>query len=89
MERGYDRLNFHVVEDRVDPMLAPDAAHLVPTKWRRRIEDMVAVDPHCPRLDRSRQPVRHVQIRGHNPRREAIVCVICSLYNLLQAPIYR
>lgn len=87
MERGYDRLNFHIVENGMDAMLAPDAAHPIATKRHCRIEDMVAVDPHCSCLDRSRQPVSHVQILGHNPRRQAIVCVIRSFYNLLQAPI--
>ena len=57
MERSYDRFDFHVIEDGMDAMLAPDPAHPVAPEWHRGIEDMVAIDPYCPGLDRPRKSV--------------------------------
>lgn len=87
LDWGDDRLHLQVVLQAVNALLPPDAAHLVPTKRNRSIEDVEAVHPDGPGPERARQGVGRVQAVGEHAGGQSILARVCPLDNLIEVSV--
>ena len=70
--------------ERVHAHFPPEPALLVPAKRRRRVVNVVGVDPDGARLKLSRHVMGLLDIPGPDGRRQTIRCRIRTLDGLVQ-----
>lgn len=87
LDRGHDGLHLQVVLQAVDALLPPDATLLVPAEGDRGVEDVEAVHPDGPGLERACQGVGRVQALGEHTSCQSILARICPLDNLIQLSV--
>src|SRR5262249_46176600 len=84
-ELDRDSLRFWIVLKRRFAILAALAGHLETTEWCRRVDDMVAVDPHRAGLHFLRIKVSFVDVLGPNAGGQAVIGLVGSFDNLIHA----
>lgn len=86
MKRRHNRLDFQVLIQSMHSIVTPKSAHLMPSEGAVLIERIVAVHPYRPSSNRSRLPIRQVQVLGHNPSSQSIPGFICPFNRLIYRP---
>src|SRR2546422_3068881 len=79
-----DRLGLEVGVQPLAPQLTPEAALLVAAEGDGGVIDAVAVDPHGPRLQRPRGPMRLLDIARPDAGRETVEGVVGPAQHLLE-----
>lgn len=86
MYGSYNRLDMKVFLKGFHSQLFSKPTHLTTSERTTWIKREITVDPNDTGTNRSRNGVCDVQVLGHDPRHQAITCVVRFLNRLFNCP---